>query len=595
MISPRLPVDAPVYEALLRNPSFVPYYDDGNAVLFGRVDPTSADRDRFLALRLDAEQLVYHRNDPIGDPERTPSPVTWMDQILRHRALEEPGPHVTAAARWLGRVWSAGTAEQPLEPADCLMAIREARIALTRNPDDKFAFQLLQAAYENLTQAELTIIGQAATSTATASTDSTINLRASSAQGLSALDFFAPSAPPTNITDAFRRLENSFLTQMLQPTADTPATPATPSPTQFIFLRYRQRIAALNFAIQTTPPPRNVAARGDLASLHAQIADLYLSNQAFDLARDHLRSARELVGPTEFGEVRQQQLDQLNEEIDRFQTQFEEETANMQAGPIQRASLAVQQGFLGLAIEELRAAESAGVSLIQVRPMLVDLYCRVGQPDEAFTLLEQTTVNDPSLSSGPGTAAYRQGIVHLLLGYYTNATFYWQGYAIPELRRTEVFQALNAARSLIVGEPAGATSSILEITGTSDSRGFLDSQAQWEFELGLALLEAGQPQDVRDERGNVVQLGAASHFLKAIELDAELPTRPLIDYYLKKLGAEVPSAEAKTPPAPGESSGAELKPGATTPETTANPAASPSPRGDARPDDTPPADTENPR
>lgn len=545
MLSPRLAVDVPVYEALLRNPSFVPYYDDGNAVLFGRVDQKTADRDRFLKNRLDAEQIVYQRFQPLDEPERTPAPVDWVDQILRHRALEEPGPHVAASARWLGQVWSVDSTEQPPEPADCLMAIREARIALARNPDDKFAFQLLNAAYQSLIQAEMTILGQADAPSDSEAVEAAITFRASTAQDPRSLNFLAPATPPANVPDAFRSLENAFITRILQPPPEAPPAPVVATPDQFIFFRYRQRVAALNFAIQLTPPPRTTDAKQGLALLHGQLADLYLGNQTLDLARDHLQAARDLVGPTAFGELRQQQLDQLIESVERFQAQLDEYAANQQAGPIQRANLAMQNGFLGLAIEELRAAESAGVSLLQVRPMLIDLYGRVGLPNEAFTLLEQTTVNDPSLATGPGTAAHRQGLVYLFLGYYSNASFYWQSYAIPELRRTEAFQALNAARGLLVGDPANTTRSVLEISGTPGSQGYLETQAHWEFEIGLVLLESGIPQDVYDPKGTLLQQGAVSHFRKALELDPELPTRPLIAYYLEKLGAEVPAKDAK--------------------------------------------------
>lgn len=578
MIAPRLRVDNEVFRELIRNPLFVPFYDDGNAVLFGRVDRPSPDRDRFLGQRLDAERIVYREYDPLRNPERTPSPVNWMDQILRHRALEEPGPRVNAAMRWLGRIWSGDVAERPLEPADCYMAIREARSALARNPDDKFAYQILQAAYDNLSRAELAILQRARGATGPSGEPAPpITPRPSATQGPSPLDFFAPATPPETLPDAFQGVLNRYLNRMLQPPEAADEGTAQTPPSQFLYFRYRQQVASLNFAIQTTPPPQTPAARRDLAAMNLQLADLYLNNQAYDLARDRLQAAFQLVGPGEFQEEerqrREQQINQLTERIVAFQDELDQ-VAGVQQSPIQRAQIAIQNGFLGLAISELQSAEAQGVSLIQVRPLLVDLYCRIGQPDEAFTLLEQTNVNDPSLATGPGTGAYRQGLVYSLLGYYRDGNEVWQGYAVPELRRAQVFQALNGgARALVVGDAVAATRSILEVTGTPATEGYVETQAQWEFEIGLALLEFGVPQDIKDDRGQLLQPGAASRFVNALKLDPEIPTRPLILYYLEKLGVEAPPADAEgTPePAPAEDASPGSRPSATAPDATASP------------------------
>ncbi len=554
MVSPSQ--DRPVYEGLSRSPHWLAFYDDGNAVLFGRVDSASPDSTIVKERRLDAGDIVYHRQQSIPVPERPPSPMTWMDQILRSRALKLPQPHVAAAQRWLTPPEEASlSTDGTLDPARCFMAIREARTALARNPDDTYAFRILQTAYLALTQSETSIINRRLSDQS--GPKERFALR--SAQGAAALNYLAPNTPPLNIPDAFSRIQAQFLAEMQAETMEPAPSESETSPdySQYLTFRYRQRIAALNYAIQTTPPPNTLDARRELASLNVELSMLHQSRQAFDLERDRLQAARNLLPASEFPEELRQRLAQLNESIEQFQQQLADFAAAQSAGPVERAQLAQQNGFPGIAIEELLAAESSGVSMAAVRWRLVDLYCQIGQPDEAYNLLDTTNVNDPSLATGPGTAAYRQGLVSFLLGFYGNAAFFWQLHALPQLQATQSVQALSAVRGFLFGDAEGLTRSTLELTGSPGARGLVQTEAMWESDLAFCLLESGLPQDVVDEKGKVLQEGAVTHFRKALKLDPRMPIRPLIAYYLEKLGAEVPPMpEPKTPAestAPAES------------------------------------------
>ena len=64
--------------------------------------------------------------------------------------------------------------------------------------------------------------------------------------------------------------------------------------------RFRQRVTALNFAIQTTPPPQSEDERRELFELNMQLFQLYMSANFRDLARDRLRTAMELTQPDNF-------------------------------------------------------------------------------------------------------------------------------------------------------------------------------------------------------------------------------------------------------------------------------------------------------
>ncbi len=483
-------INPTTYNAMLASSSWVRLHDGGNAVVFGRADASNRDLELIKNERLDASRLVYEKYDPIQAPDRPPTSGSWMDSVLRYRAMKRPQPNVYTAGRWLEAASSSATPD----PALALMAVREAREALRKDPDDYRAHQFLQGAYLALMRAEAAILGE------------------------------------------------SYET-----------SPMKEEPIEYLTFRYRQRLAELRFALQTAPPPRSMEEREARTSFLLELATMYDTNRAYDLARDYLVEARKIAPPGSLPAPQLDRIAQIEEQLEQFRTQLDDMAAQGQINPIQRADFAVQAGFPGLAIEELLASENAGVSPATVRWSLVDLYCLTGQPDKAYDLLETTGIGDPSLNTGPGTGAYRQGLVNLLLGYHTYAANYWSNYALPPLQQSAASEAMAAALGVLRGEPISATQKVLEITGVPGTSGYLANEAQWESELGLALLEAGVPRDVLDENGNVMQRGASSHLRRALEINPDHPIRGLLAYYLERLGETVPAAsttEAGTPEVP---------------------------------------------
>jgi tetratricopeptide (TPR) repeat protein len=465
----------PVYQSLMLNPLWVPLYDGGNSVLFGRLDKPTPDLALFEANRLDPNEAVYKRGESPARPPRPPTATSWLDFVLRTRNLRATQPQVRASERWL----QTGVSPQGLqEPARCFMAIRAARRALMKDPDDWRAYLQLHAAYSALMQSEANIL--------------------------------AKTLDPSQVPVAYQAF------------------------------RLRQQLAALNLAVETAPPAVDDQLRDQVGNLNLALANLYDRNRVLDMVRDRLQVARELLPASNFNEEFEQRFGQLNEVIEQSHQQIDNLTAERDLRPIQRFELAMAKGLEGMAIEELLNAENTGTNPALVRGFLVELYCKTGQPDKAFALIETTETGDPSLGTAPGIAAYRQGTVYFLLGYYDTALSYWEGNAVPQLRAAQSMQSLSAAQALLLGQPIAANSVILEITGTPGSPGFLAMQAEWEAEIGLCKLEAGILNDVKDERGTVTQRGVASHFKKALELQPNHPIRGLLEYYLEKLGEEVP-------------------------------------------------------
>ena len=165
-------------------------------------------------------------------------------------------------------------------------------------------------------------------------------------------------------------------------------------------------------------------------------------------------------------------------------------------------------------------------------------------------------------AAGSGTASYRQGRVYFLLGNYENSITLWRDRAIDEVRKQRSIEPPAPARRSSPesrSSPPGRSSELPEKVAL---------QAEWEFELALAALEAGFPPRL-----------AIDHFQSALKLEPNLAARPVIAYYLEKLGESVP------PLKPAEPAPAPASPPAEAPKATEPPAASAAPAvgGEAAP------------
>jgi tetratricopeptide (TPR) repeat protein len=480
------------YRRLIQSPNWVPFYDDGRIVMFGRADAPNPDLAFFKANRLDPDLQAYRMTRPVPNNERPPNATSMIDYIFQTRTLSRLHSRTQSARRWLNGAFAidptATTNTPPIpDPARCLLSIREARTALAKSPDDWVAYRILNDAYRNLMMQEAAVMAG-------------IPLTPENANRIR-------SAPP--------RLEN-------------------------LMNRFQQRVTALNFAIQTTPPPDSPESRQDLLGLNIDLFQLYLGANFLDLARDRLQLVVDTSQPDDFApEVRAQfrkQLDELDQHMKLVEDSLVELETERQAGPVEQAAFAASRGAAGRAIALLADAERNNLSPAAVKPRLIDLYCGTGQPDKAIDLLT-AAIDDPNLGSEPGSGASRQGRVYFLLGNYLSAASLWRERAIPRVRIDRSSRALEAARALFRGESVLATDVFLTVPGT------LSKQASWEFDLAMCELEAGLP------------ASAGDHFTNALTWAPDLTLRPIAAYYLEKIGKPIPEpsksgAPAATTPAP---------------------------------------------
>jgi tetratricopeptide (TPR) repeat protein len=472
------------YRKLMHSPNWIPFYDDGQIVMFGRADAPTSDLAFFKANRLDPEQRAFRTTHPIPGAERPPNPTSWIDDVFLNRTYGRLQARNDAARRWLDpndpNDPTYAVNDPPLpEPARCFMAIRDARTSIARSPDDWVAYRMLNEAYRYLMAQETAMLAS------------------------------IPIKP-----------ENRAQIRSLTPNLER------------LMSRFQQRVTVLNFAIQTTPPPRDVAGRRELHALNLDLYQLYLSGNALDLARDRLQTVLETSQTDDFEpQVKmqlQQQLDQLNQQMKLLEDKLADLEIERQAGPIEQAQFALTQGGTGRAIALFADAERNNVSPSVVKPRLVDLYCNTGQPDKALELLAVGAIDDPNLGSEPGSAALRQGRVYYLLGNYLSAVSLWKDRAIPRVRHDRSSRALAAGSALTHGEAVQATNVFLALPST------LNQQASWEFDLAMCNLEAGLPED------------AATHFTQALTLAPDLSVRAIAAYYLEKLGKPVPALKSSS-------------------------------------------------
>jgi len=403
-----------------------------------------------------------------------------------------------------GQHWlAAGATEENggrPDEAHSIMAIREARKAIHYNPDESDAYRLLDFAYDKLSLNEYSVF-------------------AAQKQGV---------------------------------------------PMGFFSYRARQRITALNYAIQTTPKPRDATSRAALSESHMKLADLFRQTGDLDMERDNLAAARELYPPGTFPLDQSKRLDQLDDAIRNFNDRLEKASTQpgMEGNQLARADFARQSGFTGIAIRELEEAENLGVPLDRYLNTLVSLYCRTGQPEKANEKLGNRVADDAALYQGAGTPSYTHGLVNLLLGFYDNAIGYWRDGALGQAIQSEKQQGLALAREILSGFPDRAVDTAMNLTGLPGKPGLVEIEASWEFELALALLESGDPFE------------AGKHFLKALEFNPQIPVRPLIEHYLKKLGVAIPPDPSVTSEAnPAEPEKAPAVPESNPAETEKAPAA----------------------
>lgn len=485
-------IAANTYKKLLESRDWVLFWDDGNVAIFGRAGapwvplwgeefnaaakPGSVpakDTEFFAKNRLDSASAVFARSQAVPSSDRPPAPVNFIDRITPGRFNAASQARILSSQRWMARhsfnPIGSGLSRELASPADCIMAVREARIAIARDPDDPFAYSGLAEAYSNLLILETALLA-----------------------GLEPTDANAPR-----------------IRQIL------------PQPSM-LEMRFQQLLTALTYAIQTTPPPRDPDEKRELGLRHYRLADLHRQVGHLDLARDHLRTYTQLVPADEVDQQVMNQLDQLEAIAAENLKAVEDAQADPNNSLGQVAMLAQQRGLPMTALDRLNDALKLGETVVPVKPLLVDLCCRIGMPDRVGDNLG--TQNEPTLSDGPGTAAHRQGMVSLLMGNYLYASDLWGGYALRELRGARVMQALGSLGGLARGAVVPA---ILSYRSQQIPRQSA-TQSLWEFELGLCLLEMGEPDR------------AAEHLVRSLQLSPDSPLRPVIAYYLRELGRPVP-------------------------------------------------------
>ena len=108
------------YQRLMQSPNWVPFYDDGRIVMFGRADAPESDLAFFKANRLDPDLRAFRTAHPVPGAERPPNPTSMIDTIFQTRSLGRLHSRTQSARRWL----NPATVDDPAATPDSLALTR---------------------------------------------------------------------------------------------------------------------------------------------------------------------------------------------------------------------------------------------------------------------------------------------------------------------------------------------------------------------------------------------------------------------------------------------------------------------------------------
>ena len=288
------------YKQLTQSPNWIPFYDDGRVVIFGRADAREPDLATFKnqPARAGIESLPRCAVRSLG---RSSADANLMDR----RFLQEPSGRPAADAYQCG---------------GALASRRDAgrRSAHATRPSAGVCWR---SAKREPPWQRIPTTG----SPTVCSTPPTASLRKRKPH----------SSPASRSTARTRRRVSALV-----PNIDV------------LTMRFKQRVTALNYAILTTPPPKTPDARRELQALNMELFQLFLQAGYIDLARDRLQIVLDQVQPGDFPSPEaesqyRQQLEQLNQRFKQVEDNLMDLQVERQAGPVEKAMPLAIRGHPG--------------------------------------------------------------------------------------------------------------------------------------------------------------------------------------------------------------------------------------------------------
>lgn len=524
---------------LLNSPVLTPLFISDQVVIVGRSDETE-DQALFKERSIRPNRLVFRdRLPPPAPTERFVEPPGWIDRVWRTRNAFPPG--MVAASVYLSGAGSLST------PGTNFLGIREARNAVSKNPDNSLAQLELARAYLRTYNFERLHCLKAAkdieknadakggeTSTpavgAEPLTDGT-----SLPKGPPPIDQEINAAtPPLNVETPSPPTEASVLAGEGQTDGTTLPPPPTEDqqipPRYLLLTRHYQAMAALRNSIH---------AGAISASPHIEMYRFCLLSDFVDLALYHLREALSRLPAPEVAPMRvperalEAEVFKRRKEFDRIIAEREKQLK--EAGldsdrPIERADLAMRLGLVKLATEEMDRESPIGPEMAEAAPFAIGVHMLVGELQKAQDRLI-TIKGSPALP--PGEWDWLMAQIRLANGQLTEARDHLE-HAIAEVRGLRAGRSLNAMETRVrmgrvINFPFEINQSLSEI----------EREANYWFVLGLVRIELGEP--------NLMPQA----FAKTLALSPHFTLRPVIEYYWplateEKLEPEPPAVDLTT-------------------------------------------------
>ncbi|MFO0946109.1 MAG: hypothetical protein U1D30_09210 [Planctomycetota bacterium] len=523
---------------LLEVPSLAPLYVSDQVVIVGRIDENK-DQALFKEKAIEANRLVFRDRLPPPLPtERFVEPPGWIDQIWRTRQVLPTG--MIAAS-----VYLSGANALPT-PGTNYLGIREARNAVSRNPDSSLAQLELARAYLRTYNYERLVCLKAAKEQE--KTDSKGSEK--SAGTAAVVPGAAVSSLPKGPSDLVKEVE--AVTPPSKPeekalpteagvlagggksvgtTVPPPPTEESQIPPRYLLLtRHYQAMAALRNSI-------HAGAMG--SSPDMEMYRFCLLSDFVDMALTHLRAALNRMPAAEVLPLRapervlEAEVFKRKKEFDRLielrEKQLKEAGVDSDR-PIERADLALRLGLVQLAVDELDRESPIGPEMAEAAPFVIGVNMLVGNLQKAQDRLI-TIKGSPALP--PGEWDFLMSQIRLGNGQLNEARDHLE-HAIAEVRGIRAGRSLSAMETRVrmgrvINFPFEINQSLSEI----------EREANYWFILGLVRIELGEPSLMPQA------------FAKTLMLSPHFTLRPVIEYYWplatkEKLEPEPPAVDLTT-------------------------------------------------
>ncbi|MFN0054444.1 MAG: hypothetical protein ACKV0T_19890 [Planctomycetales bacterium] len=280
--------------------------------------------------------------------------------------------------------------------------------------------------------------------------------------------------------------------------------------------RYLQSVAAYNQALVADPDPQTER------TIHNALSAMYQNARRLDLAIRHLEALETLMA-AELGSENAGELERVTDRVTTLKNSlelFDNELATApegDAGIQQRVEMAVGQGCLLRALQELDKEQARMSGSLDAEKLRITLLMECGRAEEAWNAAERFA--EPARREGINDWANIVALANLPKGGFIRAADLWK----TDAEET----SMNGVKMILATLPPRSSRSVWPLGATQSTYNAMymlpEVVSGRQMDLALLYLEEGQLAQAEES------------FRAALHSFPETANRPLIAYYLYEL------------------------------------------------------------